>query len=86
MLNKQKKGATYRVDFKIPRLARTAEVDNDLFIGELELFESDMGTVSPRTTVVGVESYFWGDPIGAISSRGHDGWILTNVSTSKMVY
>jgi hypothetical protein len=51
---------TYRVDLKIPRLAGYVQVNDDLLILQAQLLESDMGTVSPGATVVGVENDLWG--------------------------
>ena len=65
----------YRVDLKIPFLTRTAEVNDDLLIGEVELFESSVRTVSPWAAVVGIKCNLWGDAIcntRAICCGGHD--------------
>lgn len=56
---------SYRVDFKVPWLSRLLEVDDDFFIGEVELFEGDVGAVGVGAEVVGVEGYF-GRHTGAV--------------------
>lgn len=52
------KGGTYRVDFKVPWLARLVKVDDDLFVLQTKFLDRNVCAVRPRTTVVGVEGDF----------------------------
>ena len=70
-----KEGEAYGVDLEVPFLARTAEVNDDLLIGEVKLFESSVSTVSPGTAMIGVKCNLWGDAVSstrAIGCGGHD--------------
>ena len=76
MRGERRRGSAYGVDFEVPFLARTVKVDDYLFVGEIELFEGDMGTVGPGTGMVGVEDDFWGGAVcgaHAVGCGGHDG-------------
>lgn len=43
------------VDLEVPRLTRCVQVNNDFFIFQTKLLESNVSAVSPRAQVVGVE-------------------------------
>lgn len=43
------------VDLEVPGLTRHIQVNNDFFIFQAKLLESNVSTVSPRAQVVGVE-------------------------------
>jgi hypothetical protein len=55
----------YWVDLKVPWLTRCVEVNYDLLVGQTELFDCNMGTVSPRAAVVCVEGDFGGVAVGS---------------------
>ena len=46
------------VDVEIPGFAWAVEGNNDLFVGNVEGFESDVGAMSPGAAMIGVESYW----------------------------
>lgn len=51
--------STYWVHLQIPRIARSIEVDDLLFVGEAELFDDDVSSMRPRTSVVGEKGDVW---------------------------
>lgn len=51
-------GETYRVDFKIPRFARLAQVNNNLFILQSGLFKSNMDSMRPWAAMVRIKDDF----------------------------
>ncbi len=57
-------GEANGVDLQIPFLARTVEVDDDFFKGQLEFFEGDVSAVGPGAAVVGVEGDFGRGSVG----------------------
>lgn len=48
-------GEAYRVDIEIPRLSRLIEVDDNFLVRQIQLFQGDVSTVSPRTQMVGIQ-------------------------------
>jgi hypothetical protein len=47
----------YRVDSQIPILPRLLNVDEDFFVRETEVFEGDVGALSPGAIGICVEDY-----------------------------
>ena len=45
----------HRIDFQIPIFSRAVKVNDHFFVRKAELFDRDVGAVSPRAAVVGIE-------------------------------
>ena len=58
--------ASYRVDLQIPILSRLVEVNDDFFVGDLQLGQKDVNSLSKGTGMVSVE----GDLCGAAIGKG----------------
>lgn len=56
------------VDFQIPGVAWAVEWDDDFFVGNIENAKGNVGAVSPRAAMIGVEGYW-----ESVSSGESDG-------------
>jgi len=61
----------YRVHFEIPVLSWFLEVDDDLFIRELEFLERDVSSMCVWTAVVCVESDLGVSPVLSLIAAAH---------------
>ena len=67
---------TAGVDLEVPGFAGTVEGDDDFFVGYIKSMESDLGTLSPRTAVVGVEGYLGDVSLECLNVRERGGDVL----------
>lgn len=62
-------GVANRVDLEVPLLSGTVQIDDDFFVRQLELFESDVCAVGPWAEEVCVQCDLRRKAVG--SCRGH---------------
>lgn len=61
-----------RVDFEVPLFSGAVKVDDDFFVGQLELLESDVCAVSPRTAVVRIQCELGRNAVGCCRRHRDD--------------
>ena len=61
---------TARFDVEVPLGPRGFEVDDDFFVGEVQLVEVDVGALGEGAAVVGVEGYLGGNVVGCVAAVG----------------